>query len=160
VFAFCLSKKEPLLADNKSSAEGVPFMPSCVAAPATTGTSQTPSDTELRELIARRARELWEQRGRADGHAEEDWLQAETEVLQARQREAASKTCFIVVKFAGSVYTAAYDTEHCEGYRPGELRKGTPVPVRLADDKIYIKRPNGKELEATILKRQPALEAG
>jgi len=39
----------------------------------------------LHEEIRLRAHELYEARGREDGHAEEDWLQAEAEVL-ARHR--------------------------------------------------------------------------
>ncbi len=34
----------------------------------------------LRDLIARRAYELFERRGRREGHALEDWLEAEREV--------------------------------------------------------------------------------
>jgi Protein of unknown function (DUF2934) len=33
------------------------------------------------KIIRRRAYQLYVQRGRKDGHAEEDWLQAEAEVL-------------------------------------------------------------------------------
>jgi len=40
--------------------------------------TQTP---ELDEKIRRRAYELYEQRGRADGSELEDWVQAEAEVL-------------------------------------------------------------------------------
>lgn len=36
---------------------------------------------EQREQIRRRAYELYEQRGREDGHQEDDWRQAEKEVL-------------------------------------------------------------------------------
>jgi DUF2934 family protein len=36
---------------------------------------------ELQERIRLRAYELYEQRGRVDGFAEEDWAQAEREVL-------------------------------------------------------------------------------
>jgi hypothetical protein len=132
-------------------------MQPCVEPSAAPESSQ--ADTELRKAIARRARELWEQRGRVDGHAEEDWLQAEAEVLQSQKHAASPKTSFIMVKFAGSLYTAAYDPEHCDGYRPGELRKGAPVAIRLTADRLYLKRPNGQELEARILKKQPAAEA-
>jgi len=40
-----------------------------------------PSNAE--ERIRRRAYELYEQRGRVDGFALDDWLQAEAEVLKA-----------------------------------------------------------------------------
>jgi hypothetical protein len=37
---------------------------------------------DVTALIARRAYELYVQRGRQDGHASEDWLQAEREIRQ------------------------------------------------------------------------------
>jgi hypothetical protein len=36
--------------------------------------------TDLRSQIATRAYELYEQRGRSDGHTDQDWLQAEREI--------------------------------------------------------------------------------
>ena len=39
-------------------------------------------------IIRRRAYELYEKRGREDGHAEEDWLRAEAEVLGSALRKA------------------------------------------------------------------------
>ncbi len=36
----------------------------------------------LEEQISRRAYELYEQRGKADGRADEDWLRAEREILE------------------------------------------------------------------------------
>ena len=43
-----------------------------------------PSDTEGR--LRRRAYELYEQRGRTDGFALDDWLQAECETLGAQKQ--------------------------------------------------------------------------
>jgi hypothetical protein len=44
------------------------------------------SSTELTEAYIRvRAYQLFEQRGRQDGHAVEDWLQAEEEILGKKQ---------------------------------------------------------------------------
>jgi plasma-membrane proton-efflux P-type ATPase len=40
------------------------------------------SPTDLRPLIATRAYQLYEQQGRSDGHADQDWLQAEHEIRQ------------------------------------------------------------------------------
>lgn len=40
------------------------------------------------EMIRRRAYELYEKRGREDGHAEEDWLQAEAEIIGSVLRRA------------------------------------------------------------------------
>ena len=42
---------------------------------------QLVSDPEVRERIARRAYDLYEQRGGEPGHGEKDWLAAEREVL-------------------------------------------------------------------------------
>jgi hypothetical protein len=51
------------------------------------------------------------------------------------------------------VYTGEYEATTAEGYTPGEWKAGDPVPVRLAGDKLYLRRPNGKELQTTIVKR-------
>jgi hypothetical protein len=44
------------------------------------------SAPELQEEIRRRAHELYEQRGREDGHELEDWLRAESEVTQKKAK--------------------------------------------------------------------------
>jgi hypothetical protein len=41
----------------------------------------TPDPTMLEEQIRRRAYMLYDLRGRQDGHALDDWLQAEAEIL-------------------------------------------------------------------------------
>ena len=41
------------------------------------------------ESVRARAYELYEVRGRMDGHAEEDWLQAESEVAGSNERNTA-----------------------------------------------------------------------
>jgi Protein of unknown function (DUF2934) len=47
--------------------------------------TETPATAvELEEQIRRRAYELYEQRGRIHGFDVDDWLQAENEVLDAR----------------------------------------------------------------------------
>ncbi len=56
--------------------------------------SRTESDTTFsidpQEQIRRRAFEIYEQRGREDGHDLEDWLQAESEIVQQRVRAVAA----------------------------------------------------------------------
>ena len=51
--------------------------------------------SDLRDLIARRAYELYEARGRCDGEDMEDWLRAEAEVksslMPGKRRPAASR---------------------------------------------------------------------
>lgn len=48
------------------------------------------TQVELAAEIRRRAYELYEKRGRLNGHAQEDWAQAEAEVLKSGQRPAAA----------------------------------------------------------------------
>jgi len=48
------------------------------------GKANLPSDIE--ERIRRRAHELYEERGRVDGFALDDWLQAEAEILGAQKQ--------------------------------------------------------------------------
>ncbi len=51
--------------------------------------AETMTASDQRVQIALRAYALYEQRGRQDGHAEDDWLQAERELLEGspeRQR--------------------------------------------------------------------------
>ncbi len=42
----------------------------------------------LEQIVRRRAYELYEQRGRQDGHAQADWFRAEEEILGTRLRRA------------------------------------------------------------------------
>jgi len=49
-----------------------------------------PPDAELGQQISQRAYQLYEERGRLDGNAMEDWLIAEKEVLGSRQAKAAT----------------------------------------------------------------------
>ena len=43
------------------------------------------SPSNVREELCRRAYQLYEQRGREDGHDLEDWLQSESEVVTKRR---------------------------------------------------------------------------
>jgi Protein of unknown function (DUF2934) len=47
------------------------------------------SSNAITERIHQRAYELYEQRGRVDGFALDDWLQAETEILGAQKQQKA-----------------------------------------------------------------------
>lgn len=137
----------------------------------------------LQEAITRRAGELYQQRGCVDGHALEDWLQAEAEVTaQFRSQENASeekpasesssdaekpkppaldapvsrKSGFFKLKVDDVIYTVEYDPARCDSYRPGMLRKGQPVELRFEDDRIFMKLPNSRELEAKVVKKGQA----
>ena len=52
--------------------------------------TQSESTPEMLERIRLRAYELFEQRGRHEGHEVEDWLQAEAEVLQKTTKTTAA----------------------------------------------------------------------
>jgi Protein of unknown function (DUF2934) len=49
----------------------------------------TESHPNLEEQIRRRAHELYEERGREDGHDMEDWLRAEAEIAAKNAKTAA-----------------------------------------------------------------------
>jgi len=48
------------------------------------------TQVELAAETRRRAYKLYEERGRADGHALEDWAQAEAEIVGAERRPTAA----------------------------------------------------------------------
>jgi len=50
----------------------------------------TESTSDLQEQTRRRAYELYEQRGRAEGHEIDDWLQAESELIQVTSNKIAA----------------------------------------------------------------------
>jgi len=47
---------------------------------------------ELQEQIGRRAHELYEQRGKEEGHALDDWLRAEAELTGQRAKTATASS--------------------------------------------------------------------
>jgi hypothetical protein len=51
------------------------------------------------------------------------------------------------------VFTREYDAAAADDYIPGEWKAGDPAPVRSAGDKLYLGRPNGRELRTTIVTR-------
>jgi hypothetical protein len=59
---------------------------STIPTPLSTPNQTTKSTGELQEQIRRRAYELYEQRGRDDGHELDHWLQAESEVTQQKAK--------------------------------------------------------------------------
>ncbi len=81
----------------------------------------------------------------------ENWYQAEAEILRESAPHLVRRA--VIVNVQGVVYTGEYDSTTADGYTPGEWKPGDPVPVRLAGDKLYLRRPNGQELQTTIVKR-------
>jgi hypothetical protein len=56
--------------------------------PTTPNERQFEQPLDLEEEVRRRAYELYEQRGKEEGHDLEDWLQAESELVQKRAKAA------------------------------------------------------------------------
>jgi hypothetical protein len=105
--------------------------------------------SQLQEAIRLRATELFQRGGAVEGHDVEHWYQVEAEVL----REPTIHSVRRVVVVRGVVYTGEYEPISADGYIPGEWTSGDRVPVRLAGDKLYLRRPNGREPKTTIVKR-------
>jgi hypothetical protein len=108
----------------------------------------TPADQH--EAIRRRAEEIYIRNGRVPGRDLENWAQAEQEI--ARESAQVRRTA-IIVKVNGVEYVGEYNSASSDGYLPGEFGPGVSVPVRFHGDKMLVKRPNGKILETTIVKK-------
>jgi hypothetical protein len=106
---------------------------------------------DLHEAIRRRAEEIYHRNGKLPGRDAENWSQAEAEIL--RELSSATRRSAIVVKVDGVQYVGEYTTESSDGYTPGEFDRGAPVPIRFEGGKMFVIRPNGKELQTTIVKR-------
>lgn len=106
---------------------------------------------DILEAIRRRATELYERSGAVEGHDTENWYRAEAEIM--RETRGLSTRRGVVVNIQGVVYTGEYEAASANGYTAGEWKPGDAVPVRLAGDKLYLRRPNGLELQTTVVKR-------
>lgn len=104
------------------------------------------------EAIRRRAEEIYIRNGRVPGRDLDNWARAEQEILREFGERPARKTA-IIVRVNGEEYIGEYSPESSDGYVPGEFGTGASVPVRFHGDKMFVKRPNGKELETTIVKQ-------
>jgi len=102
---------------------------------------------ELHEAIRRRPEEVYLRHGSAPRRDLENWSQAEREILGefARPRRA------ILVKVDGIQYAREYAPATADGYAPSEFAAGDRFPVRFEGDKMFVKRPNGRELQTTIV---------
>ncbi len=107
---------------------------------------------DLHEAIRRRAEEIYIRNGKIPGRDLENWAQAEQEIRREFADRPHRKTA-IVVRVNGAEYIGEYSPESSDGYVPGEFGAGSSVPVRFHGDKMFVKRPNGKELETTIVKQ-------
>lgn len=105
---------------------------------------------EILEAIRHRATEIYQRNGATPGHDTENWCQAEAEILREEARRSRRA---VVVSIDGVVYTGEYESGSALGYTPGEWNSGDPVPVRFVGDKLLLLRPNGLELQTTVVKR-------
>jgi hypothetical protein len=106
---------------------------------------------KVQEAIRRRATELYRRGGAVEGHDVDNWYQAEAEILRESATHPVRRA--VVVNIQGVVYTGEYESTSADGYTPGEWKPGEAIPVRLAGDKLYLRRRNGRELQTTIIKR-------
>ena len=120
----------------------------------TSGNSPAPrpiAASDLHELVRHRAEEIYIRNGRVAGRDRENWIQAETEIhneIAARSRRTA-----VVVNVGGVRYIGEYSPDSAHGYTPGEFAPGAPIPVRIEGEKMFVQRPNGAELETTIVNK-------
>jgi hypothetical protein len=111
--------------------------------------SPVPRSSELQDAIRKRAEDIYVRNGRNPGRDLDNWTQAEAEI--ASEYGASTRRTAVVVDVNGVQYVGEYGSELCDGYEPGEFSAGGDISIRFAGDKMFLKRPNGKELETTIV---------
>jgi hypothetical protein len=109
-----------------------------------------PRPIPMQEAIRRRAEEIYIRNGKIPGRDVQNWMQAEQEILAESLQPHKNA---VVIKVNGARYVGEYDRQSADGYVPGELAPGAPVPVRFEGDKMFVQRHNGKELETTIINK-------
>jgi hypothetical protein len=109
------------------------------------------ASTDSQDAIRQRAQEIYIRNGSIPGRDLENWTQAEREVLH--EREFPGKRTAVMIDVAGVLYVGEYRPESCDGYQPGEFDTADQVPVRFEGVKMFVRRPNGKELETTVVNR-------
>ena len=104
----------------------------------------------IEDAIRFRAQEIFIRTGRKPGQDTENWFQAEQEILSELAARKARRTA-IVINVKGVQYVGEYEAWASGGYTPGEFAPRDPVPVRFEGNKMFVERPNGRELETTIV---------
>ena len=113
--------------------------------------SDNAEDSELREAIRGRAEEIYIRSGRVGGRDLQNWAQAEAEILQ--EHGESGRRAAIIVDVQGVQYVGEYDSASSHAYRAGEFGPGEDVALRFEDDKMFVRRPDGTELETTIVRK-------
>lgn len=109
------------------------------------------SSSSALETLRRHGAQICEISHAAKRYDAENCYQAEAEVLRESTLQSLRRA--IVVNIEGVVYTGEYECGAADGYVPGEWKAGDPIAVRVAGDKLYLRRRNGREIETTIVKR-------
>lgn len=105
----------------------------------------------VQEAIRRRAEEIYLRNGGVPGKDIENWEQAEREIHEEMAASGGRKAIVVIVD--GVQYVGEYSADSAGGYVPGEFSSGAPIPVRFVGERMFVKRPNGTELETTIVKK-------
>ena len=79
----------------------------------------------------------------------ENWVQAEAEILRECAESPSRRA--IVVDVDGVQYVGEYSSQSGDDYAPGEFGIGEELAVRFEGEKMFVKRPNGKELETSVV---------
>ena len=111
--------------------------------------SPAPRSSELQDAIRKRAEEIYVRNGRIPGRDLDNWTQAEAEI--ARECGKSMRRTAIIVEVDDVQYVGEYASESCDGYQPDEFGLAQDISIRFDGDKMFLKRPNGKELETTIV---------
>jgi hypothetical protein len=105
---------------------------------------------DLQNAIRQRAEEIYNRSGRVPGRV---WSKAESEIQSEFAENPTRHRRAIVVKVNGVEYVGEYLQERSDSYLPGEFSSGNPLTIRFEGDKMFVKRPNGKELETKIVRK-------
>lgn len=81
----------------------------------------------------------------------ENWVQAEAEILREYEEPVCRRA--IIVDVNGVQYVGEYSPQSREDYFPGEFNLGEHLAIRFEGEKMFVKRPNGKELETSIVQK-------
>ncbi len=108
------------------------------------------STAEVREAIRRRAEEIYQNSGSIPHRDLQNWALAEDEIRMELAARSARKYA-VVVSVEGVKYVGEYNSALAGGYNPGEFAAGDPVRVRFDSGKMFVERPNGRQLETTIV---------
>lgn len=111
--------------------------------------SAIPAD--LHHAIRCRAEEIYIRSGCIPGRDLENWAEAEKEILRESGRLSAHNAA-IVVAVNGGKYVGEYSPASSGGYKPGEFEAGARLTIRFDGDKMFVRRPNGQELETTLVR--------